>query len=64
MFNEYARLQTLERIAEEFSEHRLPVFSWRDGQTANDLDRKASVCIGDAPLTVRLSPGGLVGEMA
>ena len=31
MCNEYARRRTLERIGEEFSDLRLPAFSWRDG---------------------------------
>ena len=64
MCNEYARRRTLENIANEFSEHRLPVFSWRDGLTPNDLDGKASVRIGDTAPIMRLGADGLVGEMA
>ena len=63
MCNDYARRRSLERIAQEFSQLKLPPFSWRDGLMPNDLDGKTSVRIGDTAPIVRLEEGGLVGEM-
>lgn len=64
MCNEYARRRTLENIADDVSEHRLPVFSRRHGLTPKNLDGKASVRIGDSAPIVRLEAGELVGELA
>ena len=63
MCNEYARRKSLEKLREEFSQHRLPTFEWFDNLIPNDLDGKESVRISDTAPIVRLRTDKLVGSM-
>jgi putative SOS response-associated peptidase YedK len=63
MCNEYARRRSLEKLAEEFSQARLPPLRWSGQQIPNDLEGKASVRIGDVAPVFRLEDGALTGAM-
>ena len=63
MCNEYARRRSLEGLADEFSQIRLPAFRWADQQIPNDLSGQPRVRIGDTAPIVRLEQGMLVGSL-
>ncbi|HEX4742430.1 MAG TPA: SOS response-associated peptidase family protein [Caulobacteraceae bacterium] len=63
MCNEYARRRSLEELAGEFSQVRLPPLRWAGQQIPNDLEGKASVRIGDVAPVFRKEDGALTGAM-